>query len=56
MIEGVLLKKGISYYCSFSFTERYIPINGKKKRAEKLKLPEQVHGSVHGFKIGPKTL
>ena len=37
MIEGVLLKKGISYYCSFSFTERYIPNNGKK-RAEKLNI------------------
>jgi hypothetical protein len=36
MKEGVLLKKGISYYCSFSFPERYIPNNGIK-RAEELK-------------------
>jgi hypothetical protein len=34
---------GISYYCTFSFTEQNLPNNGKK-RAEKLKfLIKKVH-------------
>ena len=59
MVERVLLKKGISYYCTFSFTEQNLPNNGKK-RAEKLKFlikkANRWSQSVHGFEIGPKSL